>query len=1015
MNVFVKPNEQSDARISSAMAKKGRMKSKQNLRLFSVVALLLMGVVCVSAQPRFEIKVTGTVMDSKTSEPLVAAVVKATSSNGEEGSFAITSEKGTFELTVNRPGKYTLEFSYLGYKTFSKDYNFRPGQANNIGRIKMEEDAVALKEAQVIGKNMRVKQTADTTIINADGYKVMEGASAEDLIAKMPGMRITESGVEAQGETVEKVLVDGKEFFENDPKLALKTLPAEVVQSVAVFDKKSDQAEFTGFDDGERFKALDVRTRSYKRNGVFGKITAQGGADVPTKYTPEESLTPRYNFNFNLNIFNGDRRVTLMGLSNNVNQRNFSFDDLMGAGMMGGMGGRMRGAQNGVAKSNGLGVNYNDALFDDRLEIQGSYFFNSTDTHQEDSTFSDYLTIDRRTEAYSRSDTKNLNHSMNMLIRFTPGDNDQIVFRPRFSAQRNSSTNSSRNYTISPLARDTASTSNETISRGDGYNVGGNLTWLHKLNDKGRVLSLGFNGTLSGSGSNSDAMRTINATYVDQNATNETNNYNYGADVTWTEPINENMQLTASLNMRNNHSESERVTTYDQMGDMVNGRRLDPIVRDSIDANLSNTFISDYKTQGANVGYRFHNDKLNVMARMELQRADLSGRQTYDYYRGAPGSDPSYVIDSKIYYNVMPIAMFEWTVNSGNSLNIFYRSSSSAPGINQLQQSVNNTNPLALSTGNPDLGQQQSHNINARFIHSNMEKATNLQFHLGGGMVNNPIGTVTTIVNTRTTVDALPIAFYQQGGDQFKGLELVRGAQITRPMNLSDNTYNLFAGLTYGLPFDLIMSNVNINLDGGYNVYTGVQEVVTADENGKLKCDALKTKSISRSIAPGLEITSNISQNLDFSLHYDLAFSDVQSNTNPRNYLTHSASGTFQWVIWKGITMEHSANYTYYTGSAMEGEDISTFLWNASLGKKFLNNALEVKISGYDILGTQRSYTRSVSDMAITTSYYNVMPRYAMLTIVYNLRSFKGVNTSVSEGGGMRGGMMRGGPGMMPF
>lgn len=987
---------------------------KHSLRLFSAVALLMMGVVIASAQPRFEMKVTGTVMDSKTSEPLVAAVVKATSSNGGEGTFAITGEKGTFELTLSRPGKYTLEFSYLGYKTFSKDYNIRPGQANNIGRIKMEEDAVALKEAQVIGKNMRVKQTADTTIINADGYKVMEGASAEDLIAKMPGMRITESGVEAQGETVEKVLVDGKEFFENDPKLALKTLPAEVVQSVAVFDKKSDQAEFTGFDDGERFKALDVRTRSYKRNGVFGKITAQGGADVPTKYTPEESLTPRYNFNFNLNIFNGDRRVTLMGLSNNVNQRNFSFDDLMGAGMMGGMGGRMRGAQNGVAKSNGLGVNYNDALFDDRLEIQGSYFFNSTDTHQEDSTFSDYLTIDRRTEAYSRSDTKNLNHSMNMLIRFTPGDNDQIVFRPRFSAQRNSSTNSSRNYTISPLARDTASTSNETISRGDGYNVGGNLTWLHKLNDKGRVLSLGFNGTLSGSGSNSDAMRTINATYVDQNATNETNNYNYGADVTWTEPINENMQLTASLNMRNNHSESERVTTYDQMGDMMNGRRLDPIVRDSIDANLSNTFISDYKTQGANVGYRFHNDKLNVMARMELQRADLSGRQTYDYYRGAPGSDPSYVIDSKIYYNVMPMAMFEWTVNSGNSLNIFYRSSSSAPGINQLQQSVNNTNPLALSTGNPDLGQQQSHNINARFIHSNMEKATNLQFHLGGGMVNNPIGTVTTIVNTRTTVDALPIAFYQQGGDQFKGLELVRGAQITRPMNLSDNTYNLFAGLTYGLPFDLIMSNVNINLDGGYNVYTGVQEVVTADENGKLKCDELKTKSISRSIAPGLEITSNISQNLDFSLHYDLAFSDVQSNTNPRNYLTHSASGTFQWVIWKGITMEHSANYTYYTGSAMEGQDISTLLWNASLGKKFLNNALEVKISGYDILGTQRSYTRSVSDMAITNSYYNVMPRYAMLTIVYNLRSFKGINTSGSEGGmggGMRGGM-RGGPGM---
>ena len=989
---------------------------KHCLRLFSVVVLLLTGVLMTSAQPRFEVKVTGTVMDSKTSEPLVAAVVKATSANGGEGTFAITGEKGTFELTVNRPGKYTLEFSYLGYKDFSKDYTFRPGQPNNIGRIKMEEDAVALKEAQVIGKNMRVKQTADTTIINADGYKVMDGATAEDLIAKMPGMRITDNGVEAQGETVEKVLVDGKEFFENDPKMALKTLPAEVVQSVAVYDKKSDQAEFTGFDDGERFKALDVRTRSYKRNGVFGKITAQAGADIPSENTPGNGLTPRYNGNFNLNIFNGDRRITLMGLSNNVNQRNFSFDDLMSAGAMGGMGGRVFAAQNGVAKANAFGANYNDAFFDGRLEVQGNYSFNNTDTHQEDSTYSDYLTLDRRTEAYSNSDRRNISHNISMLIRATPGDNDQIVFRPRLSVQRNNSTSSSRNYTISPLANDTASTTNETVSRGDGYNVGGNLTWLHKLNEKGRVLSFGFNGTLSGSGSTSDDMRTINATYVDQNATNETNNYNYGADVTWTEPINENMQLTASLNMRNNHSESERVTTYDQMGIMMNGVRFDPTVRDSIDANLSNTFTSDYKTQGANVGYRFHNDKFNVMARMELQRADLSGRQTYDYYHGPVAGDPSYVIDSKIYYNLMPMAMFEWTVNSANSVNVFYRSNSSAPGINQLQQSVNNTNPLALSTGNPDLGQQQSHNVNARFIHSNIEKATNLQFHLGGGMTNNPIGTVTTIVNTNTTVDALPIAFYQQGGDQFTGLTLVKGAQITRPMNLADNTYNFNAGLTYGLPFDLIMSNVNLNLNGGYNVYTGIQEYVDVDASGKLICNELKTKSISRSIAPGLEITSNISQNLDFSLHYDLAFSDVQSNTNPRNYLTHTARGTFQWVIWKGITMEHSANYTYYTGSAMQGQDISTFLWNASLGKKFLNNALEVKISGYDILGTQRSYTRSVSDMAITTSYYNVMPRYAMLTVVYNLRSFKGVNNSGSEGGmggGMRGmGGMRGGPGM---
>lgn len=984
----------------------------------SVLLLNVLSVAFVSAQPRFEMKVTGTVIDGKSSEPLVAAVVKATSSSGGEGTFAITDEKGTFELTVNRPGNYTLEFSFLGYKTYSKDYNLRPGQSNNIGKVKMEEDAVMLKEAEVIGKNMRVKQIADTTIINADGYKVMEGATAEDLIAKMPGMRVTDDGVEAQGEKVEKVLVDGKEFFENNPKMALKTLPAEVVQSVAVFDKKSDRAEFTGFDDGESTKAMDVRTRSYKRNGIFGKFTAQGGHDLSTTeegtLAPASEMTPRYNGNFNLNLFNGNRRITLMGLSNNVNQRNFSFDDLMEAGAMGGMGGRRFGQQTGVAKAHAFGGNYNDSFFDEKLDVQGSYFFNTTDTHQEDSTFSDFLSLDRRTEAYSKSDTRNVSHNINLMMRYTPGENDQVIFRPRIGIQRNASVDDSRNYTLAPLAGDSAWTTKQADAQGDGYNMGGNLTWMHRLNEAGRILSLNLTGNLSGSGSESNDSKTLNANYADQRVTNDTRNYNYGASIDWTEPINEKMQVYAALSMNNNHSGNTKVTTYSQMGDMKNGRRLDPFVRDSIDTNLSNSFVSDYLRQSIDFGYRFHNETLNLMARMQMERADLSGRQTYDYYRGPVEGDPSYVIKSRIYYNVMPMAMLEWTGQSGSSLHVMYRSSSSAPGINQLQQSVNNVNPLAFSTGNPTLGQSQNHNLHARFIHSNIEKATNLQIHLGGGMTHNPIGNVTTIVNANTSVAELPIDFYRQGGEQFAGLTMVKGAQITRPMNLDDNTYNFWGGATYGLPFDLIMSNLNLNLDAGYNVYHGLREVVSTDAAGKLSCEQVRTTSTNRSLRPGIEVTSNISQNLDFTLGYNLEFSDVKSTDNPRNYLTHSARGTFQWVIWKGITMEHNVSYSHYTGTAMEGNDISTLLWNASLGRKFLNNALEVKLSGYDILGSQKSYSRSVSDMAITTNYYNVMPRYAMLTVVYTLRAYKGVNTSSGSTKGSSGMGGMGGPGGGP-
>lgn len=991
------------------------MKQRVSCFLTAVIAVVCMvaSVATVSAQPRFQMKVTGLVVDDKTAEPLVAAVVKATSSNGGDGTFAITGEKGTFELTIERPGKYTLEFSYLGYKKFTKDYMFRPGQTNNIGKIKLEEDAVMLKDAEVVGKNMRVKQTADTTVINADGYKVMDGATAEELVSKMPGMRVTDSGVEAQGEAVKKVLVDGKEFFENDPKLALKTLPAEVVQSVAVFDKKSDQAEFTGFDDGESVKALDVRTRSYKRNGVFGKVTAQGGSDWPAgQPSPFDPFSGRYNVNFNLNMFNNDRRITLMGLSNNVNQQNFSFDDLMGAGAMGGMGARvMAGQQSGIVTANALGANYNDIYADGKLEVQGSYFLNTTDAHAEDSTFADFITpdVDRRTENYSHSDTRNLSHSLNMLIRYRPSENDELIFRPNVRVQKNSAVSSSRSYTISPLAGDTAMTTKQSNSEGSGYNAGGNLVWRHKLGKEGRTFSVSAGGSLSGRDSESDDEKTFNRNFAAQNINNNTNNYSYNADATWTEPLNEQMQLSASLSMRNNHSESENRTFY---GVMRNPMGV-VTAHDSIDTNLSNTFLSDYKTQGADVGYRFHNDAFNVMARVELERAVLSGHQNYDYFDGPAALDPSYSIAPKVYYNLMPMGMFEWTGQNGTSIQMHYRSSTSAPGINQLQQSVNNANPLSFSTGNPELDQQQNHNLFARFIHSNMEKATNLQIHLGGGLTHNPIGNVTTIANANALLTDLPIDFYQNGGDQFKGLTLYKGGQITRPENLDDDTYNLWAGLTYGLPFDLIMSNVNFNLNGGYNVYHGKQEYIDADATGHLLLKEHKTTSVSRSLAPGIEITSNISQNIDFSLNYSLDFSDVQSTDNNRNYLTHNAGGRFSWVIWKGIIMEHNVNYTYWGGTAMAGNEVSTLNWNASLGKKFFNNALEVKLSGYDILGANRTYSRSVSDMAITTSYHNVMPRYAMLTVVYNIRAFKGVNTS-SPAGGMRGPGMMGGPGMRP-
>ena len=308
------------------------MSSSCNWGRKCVMALLFLvfGVTMMVAQPGrggIKVAVNGVVVDSKTEEPLIGVAVKVTSSDGGTGTFGISDADGKFSFEVNRPGKYSLEFTYVGYKELHKDVNIMPNRAK-LGTFKMKEDPRVLAEVETIGHSQRIKQKGDTLAYNADAYKVQDGASAEELVGKMPGIEVSSDGVKAQGETIQKILVDGKEFFDNDVKMALRTLPAEVLESVNVFDKKSDQAEFTGVDDGETVKAMDLITKSYRRNGVFGKIFGGVGNnfDFDNGY---------WNTGFNLNVFNGDRRLTFQGMSNNVNERNFSNDDMAaGGGMM---------------------------------------------------------------------------------------------------------------------------------------------------------------------------------------------------------------------------------------------------------------------------------------------------------------------------------------------------------------------------------------------------------------------------------------------------------------------------------------------------------------------------------------------------------------------------------------------------------------------------------------------------------------------------------------------------------
>lgn len=312
---------------------------------------------------------SGTVTDKTTKEGLISATVQLVSSDGKS-SYTSTDLNGNFQFKRLQPGTYTLQVTYVGYKSYKAKQMLSEGQQKRV-KIEMTEDAQLLGEVSVQGRATRAEQQGDSLLYNAEAFQVMMGSSAEDLLAKMPGIVVEGGTIQAQGEQVQKVLVDGKEFFDGDVNLAIKNLPSDVIASIEVFDKKSEQAEFTGFDDGEEVKTINIVTKGGFRQGTFGEVSGGYGTD------------DRYKVNGNLNFFNDDRRISVLGMSNNVNQQNFSQEDLAGVmaagnsgrgrgGRGGGGGGRsgapggssasnfMVGSLGGVTSANGLGLNYVD-------------------------------------------------------------------------------------------------------------------------------------------------------------------------------------------------------------------------------------------------------------------------------------------------------------------------------------------------------------------------------------------------------------------------------------------------------------------------------------------------------------------------------------------------------------------------------------------------------------------------------------------------------------------------------
>ena len=902
---------------------------------------------------------SGTVTDKTTKEGLISATVQLVASDGKS-SYTSTDLNGNFQFKKLQPGTYTLQVTYVGYKSYKAKQTLSEGQEKRV-KIEMSEDAQLLGEVSVQGRATRAEQQGDSLLYNAEAFQVMMGSSAEDLLAKMPGIVVEGGTIQAQGEQVQKVLVDGKEFFDGDVNLAIKNLPSDVIASIEVFDKKSEQAEFTGFDDGEEIKTINIVTKSGFRQGTFGEVSGGYGTD------------DRYKVNGNLNFFNDDRRISVLGMSNNVNQQNFSQEDLAGVmsagnsgrgrgGRGGGGGGQpgapgggnasnfMVGTLGGVTSANGFGLNYVDQ-WGEKWKMTGSYFFNQSDNltqQQTDREYFESVLPGMTYSEYQENSMKNWNHRFNMKLDYQMTERTSLQFRPTLSFQNNDSYGLLQGQN---LVNGTTDSETETTSMGksNAYNIGADLMLRHRFLKEGRTLSLMLSGKMSNTDSDTytDYLNMLYGLELSQvtddySQWKQTMNrqYTLRSNLSYTEKLTDNLQLQLGYKMSYTDSENDK-KTYD--------RSAVTDLYDQLDESLSNEYQSGYLTQAGNVGLRYRAGKLSAMLGVDAQWANLKGDLVYPQPDGL----------SHKYFSVLPSFTLRYSLDRTNSFQLRYRSRSSSPSVTDLQNVIDNSNPLFLSAGNPNLDQQVSHTANLRYLRTT--KSGHTFIAMVGATIQQDYVADSTFV-AREDIALSPT------------VTLNKGSQFTRPVNL-DGYYSLQSMVTYGFPVDFLRSNINFSLSANY-------------ANVSTIFDGVESRTRELNLIPKLIIGSNISKNLDFTASYSAGINKMFSSLDTAaesDYVTHTAAAKLGWTFFWGLTFRSTFNYIGYTGLDTGTEDY--FLWNLSLGKKFLkNNAAEIRIEAFDVLTQNQAFTHRTGSNYYDYVNSNVLQPYAMISFVYTIR-----------------------------
>ncbi|MGN7887587.1 TonB-dependent receptor [Dyadobacter sp. 22481] len=916
-----------------------------------VICLLLLWLPPLYAQkitPAGEI--SGTVLDSASRKPLrMASVSLLHARDSAYVSATTTGGEGNFHFRKVAPGSYRLLITFVGYKNLSLSINVNRDVPANLGTLLMAEQGTQLNEVVIKQERAPVTIKQDTIEFNAGSFKTQPNAQVEELLRKLPGVEVGRDGsIKANGQAVNKVLVDGKPFFGNDPKMATRNLPADIVDKVQMYDQSSDQSQFSGVDDGDRERTINITIKKDKGKGYFGQNSLGAGPS-------NGDQSARYEARLNVNRFNNhnggpNRQLSVIGQANNLNQQNFSMTDGGGGpqlvGQPGG-GGEGQMAPSNVTEVAALGVNYRTeskaVKWGKRAEMAASYFANRAVTTTDQQSRRENILPGQSflTDQSNYSKNSLLTHRINGRFDLPIDSLTSLRFTPNISFQTKDLLSKNSSYSYRSLADSLNKGLNQYDLNGTGVNGYNNLLLMRKFKKEGRSLSANLN-TLLTTGNTTAYNRSANTFFdtlttipgrerIDQRNAQDQLALQNTVTVSFTEPIFFTKKLEFRYAYGNNFGKllrniadkSEETGQYDKP-----------------DALLSRNFANTFETNRLGATFQTRRLRYTFALGADAQLASLRpiDRSTDAGYRSQ-------------YAYLMPNALFSYTFRGNKNLRLQYRTRVVSPGITQLIPVADNSNPLNINIGNPALRPEYYHNVTLTFSASRRGGNDNLFVFGSFNQSNNRIG-----VSTRTDES---------------------GVQVTTPIN----TRGFMSGTGFvSLSNKIEPLHLSVNLSTQGSLARNTNMINTSDN-----------VTTSTSLGQGIRLQSDYNGRIDYGLSarvtYQQARYSLLSQQNMQ-YWSQYATADVHVQLPGNVAVTTDLTYTGNTGRA-EGYNQRFLLWNASLSKQFLRTRqAEVRLQVFDLLNQNRSLVRNTGDAYIEDVRSRVLKRYFLISLVYNLRKF---------------------------